>query len=193
MTPEEAFGSEPAHETGYHYCPPELTDAIREEMRHFEKQPLISLIMPVYNVDPKWLKKALGSIEAQWYENWELCIADDKSTNKATIEYLETISNPKIKITRLEENLNISGASNTALQSAKGEYIVLMDNDDEITPDALYEVVKCINSCFKRTLLDEAGHFNPAYDGAQDYELFLRLTEKASNIRHIPKVLSKRH
>jgi len=231
-TPEEAFGSEPAHETGYHYCPPELTDAIREEMRHFEKQPLISLIMPVYNVDPKWLKKALGSIEAQWYENWELCIADDKSTNKATIEYLETISNPKIKITRLEENLNISGASNTALQSAKGEYIVLMDNDDEITPDALYEVVKCINetgadfiysdedfisleekyinphfkpdfspdlllshnyithlSCFKRTLLDEAGHFNPAYDGAQDYELFLRLTEKASNIRHIPKVL----
>ncbi len=216
----------------YRYEIPEQTTEIDEEIKSFKKQPLISLVMPVYNVDPKWLDKALKSVEAQWYNNWELCIADDKSTNEATIAYLDALSNPKIKITRLQENLNISGASNAALQSAEGEYIVLMDNDDEITPDALYEVVKCINetgadfiysdedfispegdyinphfkpdfspdlllshnyithlSCFKRTLLDEVGHFNPAYDGAQDYELFLRLTEKADNIRHIPKVL----
>ena len=228
----ETTDTDAAVQQRYHYHAPELTPDIRHTMKHFQKQPRISLIMPVYNVDPKWLEKAIRSIEAQWYENWELCIADDKSTNEATIAYLENLSNPKIKVTRLDQNLNISGASNTALASAGGEYIVLMDNDDELTPDALYEVVKCINdtdadfiysdedfispeeeyinphfkpnfspdlllshnyithlSCFKRSLIDAVGAFNPDFDGAQDYDLFLRMTEKTSNIQHIPKVL----
>jgi GT2 family glycosyltransferase len=101
--------------------------------------------MPVYNVAPKWLDLAIKSLERQWYENWELCIVDDCSTNKRTIEYLKTIINSKIKIKFLRKNINISGASNEALKLAKGQYIALMDNDDELTPDALYEVVKCIN------------------------------------------------
>ncbi len=230
--PRKPAEEKPDASSVYRYLEPELTDEIKKEMAAFEKRPLLSIIMPVYNVDPKWLSKAIASIEAQWYDNWELCIADDKSTNEATLAYLDTLSHPKIKITRLKENLNISGASNAAIASAEGDYIVLMDNDDEITPDALYELVKCINetdadfiysdedfispegeyinphfkpdfspdlllshnyithiSCFKRTLLDEVGHFDSAYDGAQDYELFLRLTEKAARICHIPKVL----
>ncbi len=129
----------------YHYVQPILSDEIVNEMRAFKSKPLISIIMPVYNVDSKWLKLAIDSVENQWYENWELCIVDDKSTNTKTIEYLKSIQNEKIKIKFLEQNLNISGASNEALKMAGGEYIALMDNDDELTPDALYEVVKAIN------------------------------------------------
>jgi len=214
------------------YKTPTLTTEISEKLNHFDKKPLISIIMPVYNVSPEWLDKAITSVELQWYENWELCIADDKSTNKETIDYLRSINNPKIKITFLEKNLNISGASNAALTLATGEYIALLDNDDELTPDALYEMVKVINqtdadfiysdedfistegvcsnphykpdfspdlllshnyithfSCFKKVLLEKVGYFNSQFDGSQDYDLFLRLTEQTNNIQHIQKVL----
>lgn len=216
----------------YVYIKPELTNEIKKEIAKFSKKPLISIIMPVYNVDPKWLELAIKSIKNQWYENWELCIADDKSTNQETIMYLKSIKNSKIKIKYLEKNLNISGASNEALSLAEGEYVALMDNDDEITSDALYEVVKVINqtdaefiysdedfmtvknecmnphykpdfspdlllshnyithfTTFKKDLLENVGNFNSEFDGAQDYDLFLRLTEICDKVYHIPKVL----
>ena len=122
-----------------------LNDDIKKEISTFRNTPLISIIMPVYNVEPKWLDLAIKSIENQWYKNWELCIADDKSTNQDTIDYLKSLNNPKIKTTFLEKNQNISAASNEALSLTSGEYITLMDNDDEITSNALYEVVKILN------------------------------------------------
>lgn len=216
----------------YTYIEPKLTENIKKEIQTFNCKPLISIIMPVYNVDPKWLELAIKSVEKQWYENWELCIADDKSTKQETIDYLRTLKNPKIKIKYLEKNLNISGASNEALTLAIGEYIALMDNDDEITPDALYEVVKAINetnaefiysdedkmnmegnclnpyfkpdysydlllslnyichfSVIKKSIIDEIKGFNTKYNGAQDYDLFLRVIEKTNKIYHVPKVL----
>nr|MBT6355011.1 glycosyltransferase [Pelagibacteraceae bacterium] len=129
----------------YKYIEPELTDEIKSEIEGFTKKPLISIIMPVYNVDPKWLDLAIKSIKKQWYENWELCIVDDKSTNKDTVKYLKVLENEKIKIKFLTKNLNISNASNEAVMLATGEYIALLDNDDELTCDALYEVIKVIN------------------------------------------------
>ncbi len=129
----------------YHYHQPVLESVIVSQMQSFTYKPLLSIIMPVYNVDPKWLHLAVESIKSQWYDNWELCIADDCSTSEATLSYLKTLDHPQIKITYLEKNLNISGASNEALSMAIGEYVALMDNDDEITPNALYEVVKAIN------------------------------------------------
>lgn len=69
----------------YVYTKPILTNIIKKEIVSFANKPLISIIMPVYNIDPKWLDIAIKSIENQWYENWELCIADDKSTNQETI------------------------------------------------------------------------------------------------------------
>lgn len=98
-----------------------------------------SIVMPVYNVDPKWLGKAIASIEAQNYQNWELCIADDCSPDPVVASYLKTLNNPKIKITYQKENGGISVASNAAAATATGDYILLMDNDDEIAPNALYE------------------------------------------------------
>jgi len=129
----------------YNYVEPTLNTKIKNEIENFKSLPLISIIMPVYNVDPKWLALAIDSLHNQWYTSWELCIADDASTNKETLDFLDTMNDPKIKIVNLEKNVNISGASNAALKLASGEYIALMDNDDELTPDALYEMVKTIN------------------------------------------------
>ena len=124
-----------------------LADTITEEIHSFSFKPLVSIIMPVHNTNIEFLKSAVESVEKQWYENWELCIADDASNNQDTLNYLKSIQgNPKIRMKFLEKNLHISGASNEALSLARGEYIALLDHDDELTPNALYEVVKVINS-----------------------------------------------
>ena len=135
----------PNHQSGYRYIEPVLNKEVLKEIKRFQFKPLISIIMPVYNVETKWLDIAIKSVERQWYKNWELCIADDASTNKETLDYLKSLSNPKIKVKFLTENKGISGASNAALDLALGDYIALMDNDDEITSNALYEVVKALN------------------------------------------------
>ncbi len=139
----------------YEYTVPLLTENIMEEVKNFIIKPKISIIMPVYNVDPKWLELAIKSVENQWYDNWEICIVDDCSTNKKTLNYLRNIKNEKIKIKYLDKNSNISVASNEALTLCTGEYVGLMDNDDEITVDALYEVVKKINEGFTFIYSDE--------------------------------------
>ncbi len=134
------------HTIQYTYEEPELDEKIKAELDTFKLMPKISVIMPVYNVEPKWLELAIKSVELQWYTNWEICIVDDRSTNPSTIDYLKNVKNERIKVHFLTENLNISGASNEALKMTTGDYILLMDNDDEITPDAMYEVVKEINN-----------------------------------------------
>jgi O-antigen biosynthesis protein len=125
------------------------------KIKEFVFKPKISLIMPVYNVDKVWLEKAIDSVRNQLYENWELCIADDASTKehiKLTLEkYLK--EDDRIKIKYLSNNLGISGASNEALSLATGEFIGLLDNDDELSIDALYEVVKLLNKKPKTDLV----------------------------------------
>ena len=129
----------------YVYSEPELTTAVKQNIEAFNYKPLISIVMPVYNVDVKWLKLAIDSLHKQWYKNWELCIADDASTKADTVAFLKDLDDLRIKTVFLDKNLHISGASNAALKLARGEYIALMDNDDELTPDALYEVVRTLN------------------------------------------------
>ncbi len=115
----------------------------RDEIKRFEYQPKISIVTPVYNPDVAWIESAIGSVRNQVYENWELCLAD-ASTKNDVRECLKTYAkkDPRIKVDMLPENKGISGNSNAALALASGEYIGLLDHDDEITPDALYEVVK---------------------------------------------------
>jgi len=205
---------------------------IKSDLAALNEKPLISLVMPVYNVDPEWLQAAIESVENQLYENWELCIVDDASTREETIAYLKTLRHPRIRTRFLDNNRNISGATNEAIRFANGEYLAFMDNDDELTADALYEMVKAINETdadliysdedfidlegkysdphfkpdyspdlllshnyithlvvAKKSLVDEVGLLNSRYDGAQDHELLLRLTEKATQIYHVQKVL----
>ncbi len=103
-----------------------------------------SIVMPVYNVEIKWLEKAIESVKRQNYVNWEICMADDCSTKEGVREYLKSVESDKIKVAYLEKNQGISGASNAAAALATGDYIVLMDNDDAITYDALYEFLRKI-------------------------------------------------
>lgn len=116
-----------------------------QEMRSWSHQPLISIIMPVYNVAPRWLEAAISSVQQQIYPNWELCIADDASSNAETLNVLRNLNHPRCKIKFLEHNQGIAGASNAALALASGEYVAFLDNDDQLTPDALYQVAKVIN------------------------------------------------
>ena len=210
----------------------EDSERITTDLATLDKKPLISLVMPVFNVDPEWLQAAIKSVVNQLYENWELCIVDDASSREETIDYLKKVRHPRIRIRYLDNNRNISGATNEAIRFANGEYLAFMDNDDELTPDALYEMVKAINETdadliysdedfidldgnyiephfkpdfspdlllshnyithfvvIRKELLDAVGLLDSRYDGAQDHELLLRLTEKADQIYHIQKVL----
>lgn len=122
-------------------------EEIKNEIANFKYNYTISIIMPVYNVDKVWLEKAIDSVINQIYENWELCIVDDASTKKEVKKTLEEYSNKdsRIKVIFLKKNSGISGASNKALTLATGEFIGLLDNDDELSTDALFENIKLIN------------------------------------------------
>lgn len=134
----------------------------------FSYNPLISILIPVYNVEKKWLQKCIDSIKNQWYLNWEICIADDASTNSETLDYLKDIEDENIKIVFRQTNGHISAATNSALEVATGEFIALVDNDDELAPNALYEVVKSLNENQTLDLIysdeDKIDKFGNRYD-----------------------------
>lgn len=111
------------------------------------RRPLISVITPVYNTEPRWLVACIESVRRQVYPDWELCLADDASTSQATLDVLARYADdPRIRIVRLPRNLHISGASNAALDVARGEFVAMLDHDDELAPEALFEVVRCLNA-----------------------------------------------
>jgi glycosyltransferase involved in cell wall biosynthesis/2-polyprenyl-3-methyl-5-hydroxy-6-metoxy-1,4-benzoquinol methylase len=113
----------------------------------FAHKPLISIIMPVYNPPEQYLREAIESVLDQVYPHWEFCIADDASTKPYVKQVLEEYAalDDRIKVVYRSENGHISRCSNSALELATGEYIALLDHDDLLTPDALYEVVFLIN------------------------------------------------
>ncbi len=120
----------------------------RHKIQQFSYQPLISIILPVYNPPLTYLKAALASVNEQLYENWELCIADDASPNPDIQDFLkeEAQKNPKIKLILRPENGHIVAASNSALSVASGEFIALLDHDDALSQDALFWVVDALQT-----------------------------------------------
>lgn len=120
---------------------------IKKTIQQFTTLPKISVLMPVYNVDIKWLKEAIESVQNQLYSNWELCISDDNSPNEdiRTVLRQYTESDSRIKVIFRERNGHISENSNSALTLVTGEWVALMDHDDLLPAHALYEVVKVIN------------------------------------------------
>lgn len=145
-------------------------------------QPRISVIMPVYNPDPNWLKEAIDSVRKQEYPFWELCIADDASTDKRIRKILEEAERKdnRIKIVYREKNGHISEASNSALQIATGEWIALMDHDDQLPVQALAFVAKAIQDNPEAAIIysdedkiDETGaRFNPHFKSNWNPDLF---------------------
>jgi glycosyltransferase involved in cell wall biosynthesis len=216
------------------YSPAQLREA-EKEIAGMVQKPVFSVIMPVYNVDEQWLVKAIESVRNQIYPYWELCIADDASTAVHIRRVLDGYAkeDSRIRVIYRETSGNISAASNSALELAGGEFIALLDHDDELTVDALLENARMINRypdadliysdedkideqgrsfdprfkpawspehllshmyichlCVCRTsLVKRAGAFRSAYDGAQDYDLVLRITAETNRIYHIPEIL----
>jgi glycosyltransferase involved in cell wall biosynthesis/cellulose synthase/poly-beta-1,6-N-acetylglucosamine synthase-like glycosyltransferase/2-polyprenyl-3-methyl-5-hydroxy-6-metoxy-1,4-benzoquinol methylase len=123
-------------------------EQIIPELKALSCKPKISIIMPVYNVDKRWLEKAITSILSQVYENWELCIIDDASPSPHIREVIDGYKKKDVRIVTkyLTENKNISGALNEGLTLVSGEFVTFLDHDDELSPDALFEVVKLINN-----------------------------------------------
>ncbi|MEZ4526774.1 MAG: glycosyltransferase [Desulfobacterales bacterium] len=120
---------------------------IRRDLSDFSYRPVISILMPVYNVDRIWLEKAIDSVRSQLYPHWELCIADDASPKAHIRKTLEKYAkkDKRIKVTYFAKNQGMSIAYNEALRSATGEFAGTLDHDDELTRDALYENVRLLN------------------------------------------------
>ena len=213
----------------------EKLDQFDRDISELRILPWISIITPAYNTDERWLRKAIVSVIRQIYPRWELCIADDASTDPKVREILaeHASKDNRIKVKYLQRNEGIAGASNAALASASGDFAGFLDHDDELTPDACFEAVKVINenpevdyiysdedkldeygrrlnvffkpdwspdthlsmnyiphfSVVRMSLLREVGGLRKGFDGSQDYDFLLRVTEKARRIHHIRKPL----
>ena len=157
-------------------------NAIESLAENLAYQPRFSIIMPVYDPPLNYLKRAIDSVAKQAYKNWELCIADDKSSNSDVRKLLKRyqLKDNRIKIVFRDTNGHISNASNSALELAGGEYIVLLDQDDELRPHSLYMVAKAINENRKLELIysdedkiDEHGNrFDPYFKTDWNKDLF---------------------
>ncbi|HEY6392357.1 MAG TPA: glycosyltransferase, partial [Bryobacteraceae bacterium] len=142
--------------------------SIADEIRNWASKPVISVITPVYNIEGPYLRRCIDSVRAQYYPFWELCLCDDGSTSPDTLEVLESYRgiDPRIKIVAHEKNQGIAAASNRAVEISTGDYVAMLDNDDELAPKALYEVAKAIQSNPEIDLLytdedklDDSGEF----------------------------------
>ncbi|MGH2711245.1 MAG: glycosyltransferase family 2 protein, partial [Actinomycetota bacterium] len=211
---------------------PKAIRRMRREAKRFNYRPEISVVMPVFDPQPAWLRAAIESVRKQAYPRWQLCIADDGSSRQDVKRLLadEARKDSRISLRTLDSNQGISAASNAALELATGEFIGFVDHDDELKPNALYEVVRLLSerrdldyiysdedkkeldgsltdaffkpdwspdflmsvnyvthfSVYRAEVLRGVGGFRSEYDGSQDYDLVLRVTESTDNIAHIP-------
>ncbi|MBI36939.1 MAG: glycosyl transferase, family 2 [Alphaproteobacteria bacterium] len=210
---------------------------IKDRINKMAESPTISVILPIYNPPIKFLKEAIESVLFQLYPNWELCIADDASTNKEIKKIIEEYRSldDRIKVVYRETNGHISLASNSAIEIANGQYIALLDHDDLLAEHALYLIAETINKnpnsaiiysdedkiddegnrfspyfksewnpdlflaqnminhlgVYRLDIVNQVGRFRVGFEGSQDYDLALRVTEvtEPEQIHHIPHIL----
>ena len=122
--------------------------AIIRHISEFKHRSKIAVVMPVYNTEPEYLRQAIESVQNQIYENWELCIANDASTDPEIRKILDTFAarDQRIKVVHREVNGHISEASNSAIELVDAEFMALMDHDDILNISALYEVTLVLQS-----------------------------------------------
>ena len=195
---------------------------------------MVSILLATYRSKREWLDRAIQSVKAQSYDNWELCICDDASNELWLTEYLEThrVADSRVKVASAPMNGGIAAALTCAGKLAAGELVTFLDHDDELHVHALHYLVEAfqeedvdlvytdedhldvdgartqpllkpdwspelLDSCMylghllatRRSLVDMVGWLRKQYDGAQDYDLALRLAECARKIRHVPRIL----
>ncbi len=193
---------------------------------------LISMLVPVYRTRPDLLEALLASMEAQTYPHWEACL--HVSGGRAeTLQVVRGYARRDPRFRWVEgENNGISGNTNEAFRMSRGAWVVLCDHDDLLTPDALWQIARCISEnapdvvytdedkvdekgrrhcdphrkpdfcpdnlragnyichllAVRRELWEQVGGERPAFDGSQDHDLALRLSETAGSIMHLPRV-----
>ena len=198
-------------------------------------EPRFSILTPVYETPEDVLWAMLESVRTQTFGDWELCLVDDRSEQSHVMAMLEQAEreDPRIRVMRRQENGGIVASSNDALGMARGEFLALLDHDDELHPDALAHVHEallanpagdyvytdedkidraghhsgpffkpdwspermrtqmytCHLSVFRRSLVEEVGGFDPEFEGSQDWDLVLKVTERAREVLHVPRVL----
>ena len=149
-SPTPALSDDPSYAAwlGQHALTAEAIREARARAHSLQRAPLISVIMPVYNPDPAYLKVALESVKEQIYPNWELCIAEDRSADGHVTTYLQEYASqhPRVKFVRLGERGHVAGATNAALSLAESEFVAFLDHDDELVPTALLEVAEVLQA-----------------------------------------------
>lgn len=219
-------------DASYTYVPPAPPPQLEARIAALSYRPLFSIVVPLYNTPLDLLAKLVASVQAQWYRDWELILVDDASPKAEVRAAASALDDPRIVNLFLSENSGIAGATNAGIAAAKGEYVVFLDHDDELTADCLYELARCAVrndadfiysdedkiapdgrfvepffkpdwspdtlmslmytchvSCIRKSLLVKVGLLRPEYDGSQDWDLVLRVTEQTTKIFHVPKVL----
>lgn len=139
------------YDAGYSYTPPSKEELAGQREMVFAYMPLISIAVPAYETKAEFLEALIDSVTAQSYENWELILADASDSSQVKdcvagkIKSLPEKQAKKIKYHVLLKNEGISGNTNQAITHASGDYIGLLDHDDLLTPDALFEMVRAVN------------------------------------------------
>jgi GT2 family glycosyltransferase len=197
--------------------------------------PRFSVVTPVYNTPAGVLWEMLESVRSQTFGGWELCLVDDASSEPHVRQMLESAAreDPRVRVHFREENGGIVAASNDALEMAEGEFIALLDHDDELHPDALAlvheallgapeadyvytdedkidvhghhsgpffkpdwspermrtQMYTCHFSVLRRSLVEAVGGFDAEFEGSQDWDLVLKVTERARRVLHVPRIL----
>lgn len=123
----------------------EPTTKLLQELSRLPHKPVISVVVPVYNPEIPLLSAMIQSVQNQSYERWELCIADDCSNGEVR-NFLSDVAttDSRIKLVLRQENGHISRATNSAINLATGDFLALLDHDDQLDPDALLYVVDTI-------------------------------------------------
>ena len=122
---------------------PQDLERMRDQARTFASPPLISIITPVFDTPVSRLEEAVQSVVAQGYENWELLLIDDGSTDSDLLHILPHLAarDRRIVLANLGKHGGISAASNRGLELARGEWVTFLDHDDVLEPDALFQIV----------------------------------------------------
>lgn len=224
------------HDSWRHRADIPLRRELKEQRAANLQGPKISVVVPVYNTPLRFFNQMVASVQRQTYRNWQLVLVDASDGDHpepGALARRRAAKDPRILYKKVE-NQRIAGNTTAGFALATGEYLVLLDHDDLLYPNALFECVQVIQktsadfvysdeivldaslkklggyhfkpdfapdylrgcnyithlACFSRPLLDEAGAWESLeFEGAQDHDLLLRLTEKAKRIEHIKKVL----
>lgn len=197
-------------------------------------RPYFSVLMPVYRPRREWIEAAVASVQAQSYENWQLCICCDGPADPWLDDWLRrrVSEESRIRLAFAAERRGIASALNGAGTLAAGEYVTFLDQDDVLAPTALrflgealqeqmFDVLysdedwidesgrrirpnfkpdwspELLAGCMyfghlfaaRRELIAEAGWFRSGFEGAQDYDLALRLVGNGASVKHVARVL----